>query len=101
VNEHEFSLIFDLAGAKLRLDECVESLGAHGCDDAIVGVGKAGRLALSFTRRSPSATGAVLSAIGDVKSAIPGALLLEAAPDTWALPRRRRSSAAAGRTCAS
>jgi hypothetical protein len=81
VNKYEFSLIFDVAGAKLGPDECVESLGAHGCDDAIVGVGKAGRLALSFTRRSSSATDAVLSAIGDVRIAVPGAQLLEAAPD--------------------
>jgi hypothetical protein len=81
VSEHEFTLVFDIAELRLNRDEYVESLGEHGCDDAIAGVGKPGRVALAFTRHAGSATVAVLSAIRDVKQALPGARLLEAAPD--------------------
>ncbi len=52
-----------------------------GCDDALVGVGQPGRIALDFTREARSASEAVLSAIKDVQRAIPGARLIEAGPD--------------------
>ncbi|MYE84879.1 MAG: hypothetical protein F4X31_01355 [Gammaproteobacteria bacterium] len=53
------------------MDELVERLGEVGCDDALVGTGKAGRLALDFCREAESAFEAVSSAIADVKTAIP------------------------------
>lgn len=38
-------------------------------------------MALQFSREAPSASEAILSAIADVRQAIPGADLIEAAPD--------------------
>jgi len=81
MREYDFKLVFDLALVRLRIDECVEALGAGGCDDAIVGVGKPGRISLQFVREAESANAAVLGAIRDVQTALPGASLLEAAPD--------------------
>jgi predicted DNA-binding transcriptional regulator AlpA len=59
----------------------VERLGAAGCDDALVGTGQTGRLALEFTREALSAEEALVTALADVKRAIPTAKLIEAAPD--------------------
>jgi hypothetical protein len=58
-----------------------ERLGAVGCDDATVGIGQKGQIALSFTRDAPSAEKAVLSGMADVRRAIPDAKLVEASPD--------------------
>lgn len=63
------------------MDALVERLGAGGCDDALIGSGLPGRLALAFTREAESAELAMLSALRDVKTAIPGVRLVEAAPD--------------------
>jgi len=81
--EYEFTLKFKLpmADASTSTDSLVERLGAAECDDALVGVGQPGRVALSFTREAKSASDAILSAIKDVLRAIPGARLIEAAPD--------------------
>jgi predicted DNA-binding transcriptional regulator AlpA len=79
--EYDFTLKFKLLKAGLSADRLVEKLGAEGCNDALVGVGQAGRIALSFTREASSASEAVLSAIADTRRAIPGATLVEAAPD--------------------
>lgn len=81
MNEYESTLTFYLTGVGAEPDECVELLGEHGCDDAIVGTGRAGRVALTFNHISPSAREAVFSAIRDVKSALPDAALIEATPD--------------------
>src|SRR5439155_384770 len=59
----------------------IERLGAAGCDDALVGIGQPGRIALEFTREAHSAEAALVSALTDVKRAIPSARLIEAAPD--------------------
>lgn len=61
--------------------ELVDRLGASGCTDALVGIGRPGRVALSFTREAESALAAITSAIDDAMQAIPGASLLELAPD--------------------
>jgi hypothetical protein len=81
VKEHRFTLIFDVSSAPGDADQHVEALGAGGCDDAIVGVGKAGRLALAFDREAETARYAVLSTILDVRKAIPEAVLIEVTPD--------------------
>lgn len=52
-----------------------------GCDDAIMGLGQKGRLALNFTREAASAETAILTALRDVKQAVPQARLVEATPD--------------------
>ena len=72
--EYDFTLRFKLQAATYSVEQLIERLGEAGCDDATVGIGQSGRIALNFTRESASASDAVLSAI-------PGAELIEAAPD--------------------
>ena len=79
--EYEFVLKFKLDDADSADDDVVERLGAAGCDDATVGIGLPGRIALSFTREASSAKQAILSALEDVKRAIPSAELIEVSPD--------------------
>jgi len=79
--EYIFTLKYQLADHDSDLDALVERLGAAGCDDALVGVGKPGRLALEFSREAGSAEEAVRTALADVKSAIPTARLIEVSPD--------------------
>lgn len=56
-------------------------LAAAGCEDATVGIGQRGRIALEFTREARTATDAILGALRDIARAIPGAVLVEVAPD--------------------
>ncbi len=77
---YEFGLTFAIP-EETDLDALIERLGDAGCDDATVGVGRRGRVALSFTREAGSAAEAVFSAIGAVRRAISGARLVEASPD--------------------
>lgn len=81
MGEFEFTLTFALPVKTTDVDDLVERLGAAGCDDAIVGVGSWGRLALAFTRHAVTASVAVTSALRDVREAEPQARLVEAAPD--------------------
>ena len=81
MNEFEFALKFSFTSDSLEPDAYIKRLGEEGCDDALLGVGKSGRIALQFTRAADNAETAVLSAIKDVKRAIPDAKLIEAAPD--------------------
>lgn len=81
MNAFEFTLKFSLTGTPLEPDAYIEHLGEEGCDDALIGVGQSGRLALQFTRAAENAFDAILSAIKDVKRAIPDAQLIEATPD--------------------
>jgi predicted DNA-binding transcriptional regulator AlpA len=62
-------------------DALVERLGEAGCDDALVGIGQPGRLALEFTREATDADEAVRSALADVRRAAPSAKLIEVTPD--------------------
>lgn len=59
----------------------VQVLEEGGCDDAVVGIGKLGRIALDFGREAKTADEAMYSALADVCRAIPGIRLVEAAPD--------------------
>jgi predicted DNA-binding transcriptional regulator AlpA len=79
--EYTFTLKYRLSEQDCNHDEIVERLGDAGCDDALIGVGQPGRIALQFTREADSAQAALVSALGDVKGAVPGAKLVEAAPD--------------------
>jgi predicted DNA-binding transcriptional regulator AlpA len=62
-------------------DDLADSLWAAGCDDALLGLGRPGRLALHFTRGAVSADQAVSTAVHSVKGVLPSSQLLEAAPD--------------------
>ncbi|MEF2155995.1 DNA-binding protein [Luteimonas sp. FXH3W] len=79
--EYTFTLKYQLADDDRDPDALVERLGDAGCDDALVGIGQPGRLALEFTREADSADAAVRSALADVRSAVPAARLIEVAPD--------------------
>ncbi len=79
--DYEFTLKFKLAVDDTDIDEFIERLADAGCDDAVVGTGQPGRIALNFTRDSASAEQAILAALTDVKKAVPEATLLEVAPD--------------------
>lgn len=79
--EYSFTLKYQLAADDRDAAAIVERLGAAGCDDALVGTGVAGRIALAFTRDAATADAALRSALEDVRRAIPGARLTEAGPD--------------------
>lgn len=79
--EYCFTLRFSLPEGHAPADEMMEVLAAAGCDDALIGLGMPGRIALEFTRESGSATEALAEAEAAVLNAIPGATLVEAAPD--------------------
>jgi predicted DNA-binding transcriptional regulator AlpA len=78
---HDFKLIFQLPENAPPTNDMVEALAAAGCDDAIVGTGHPGRIALEFSREAETAQEAIDSAIDNVATALPGAELIEAAPD--------------------
>jgi len=79
--EYTFTLKYQLTGDDCDPDALVERLGGAGCDDALVGIGQPGRLALEFTREAVDAATAVRSALADVRRAVPSARLIEMAPD--------------------
>lgn len=79
--EYIFTLKYKLADDDHDREILVERLGDAGCDDALVGIGQPGRLALEFTREADNADLAVRSALADVRRAVPSATLFEVAPD--------------------
>lgn len=79
--EYEFTLKFKLPNDITDMDEVAERLGAQGCTDALLGLGQPGYVGLDFMREAADAPAALLSAIDDVKQALPGAVLVEAGPD--------------------
>jgi hypothetical protein len=81
VVEFEFGMKFKIDAADTDSDELVERLGEAGCDDALVGTGLPGRIALEFAREARSVKEAIISALRDVKRAIPSAELIEVTPD--------------------
>jgi hypothetical protein len=46
MNEFEFTLKFSLPDSTQNSQEHIEALGEAGCDDAIIGIGQKGRVAL-------------------------------------------------------
>lgn len=81
MGQYDFMLKFALGQLDANPETCLERLAKEGCDDALVGLGRNGRIALNFTREASTAYDAVLSALSDVKRAIPDAKLIEAGPD--------------------
>ncbi|MEH6518572.1 MAG: DNA-binding protein [Halioglobus sp.] len=78
---YQFTLKFSLPVAESDMDGLVERLGDAGCDDALIGIGKPGRIALDFEREADSAFDAISSAMADIKKVVPEAKLVEATPD--------------------
>lgn len=52
-----------------------------GCDDALIGIGKKGYIALHFIRESLSAYEAISSAIENIRKVIPQVILVYVSPD--------------------
>jgi hypothetical protein len=77
--ECTFTLNYQLQSDNNDMDVIMDRLAEEGCDDALVGVGKPGRMALEFVREAPSKNDAIESAIEDVRRAVPNARLIEAA----------------------
>lgn len=80
MSDYEFTLKFAVPET-LDRDALEQRLFEAGCDDAVIGTGRKGRLALAFDRSAASASEAVESALRDVQQALPEARLVEAGPD--------------------
>lgn len=78
---YQFTLKFAVPVRTIAPEDWIDRLAEAGCDDALVGTGMPGRLALVFDRSAADADAALQSAITDVQHAIPEARLIEAAPD--------------------
>ncbi len=78
---YDFALTFSLSDPAADPTQYLDALFDAGCDDALVGVGQAGSIALEFDRDAPDAVEAVRSAIADVRTAIPDAEIVEVNPD--------------------
>ncbi len=78
---HHFSLDFVLPAQLPVTAEDLERLAQENCTDALVGIGRPGRIVFDFDREDGDARTAVLSALGDVGRAMPEAELIEASPD--------------------
>ncbi|WP_404789058.1 DNA-binding protein [Altericista sp. CCNU0014] len=81
MNEYDFTLKFHLHNSQIDPNDYIEQLHESGCDDALIGIGKKGYIALNFMREASSAYEAISSAISDVKNVFPQASLIEATPD--------------------
>jgi predicted DNA-binding transcriptional regulator AlpA len=81
MQEYEFTLKFNFSDASVNPESYLYNLAQVGCDDALIGIGQKGRIALNFNREAESALSALCSAIEQVKSVIPDAQLIEATPD--------------------
>lgn len=98
MNEYEFVLRFQLPESNTQAEQYLDALYEAGCSDATAGVGLPGYISLDFCREADSAENALISAIRDVKRAIPDAKLKEVTPDllniseiTDLLSRRHRT----------
>jgi predicted DNA-binding transcriptional regulator AlpA len=78
---YQFNLKFAVPVRTTAPDDWIDRLAEAGCDDALVGTGMPGRLALEFDRAAADAHAALQSAVTDVQRAIPEARLIEAGPD--------------------
>lgn len=78
---YEFTLTFRLADSNENAEKYIDALAEHGCDDALVGLGKLGSISLDFSREAKTAIEALSSAVQNVCHAIPDATLIEVGPD--------------------
>ncbi len=82
MKEYEFTLKFTLDNISSNAEDYISSLEKEGCDDATIGIGKNGCIALLFNREANDAKQAVISAINNVVKAIPNAKLIDARLDS-------------------
>lgn len=79
--EYDFTLKFKLSNPQISPESFLDKLYQSGCDDALIGIGKLGYLGLNFVRESTSAYEAIESAVANVRSVIPDAVLVSVSPD--------------------
>ncbi len=79
--KYEFTLKYKLPDQEYDADKLAAELYEKGCDDALIGIGVAGKIALEFVREATSAEVAIRSAHQDVLNLLPEATLIEAMPD--------------------
>lgn len=85
-DEFEFDLMIALPVGARDDDALLDALFDAGCDDAIVGTGAAGLLALGFLRQGHDAEVVITQAVAQVMNALPeGAVLREVRPDLVSL----------------
>lgn len=77
----DFTLVYQLPKDSPAAEDHIDALFDAGCDDAIPGTGKMGRIALEFAREAGNAASALNSAKKNVEAAIPDARLMEVRPD--------------------
>ncbi|NHZ98572.1 DNA-binding protein [Massilia sp. CCM 8734] len=76
-----FELRYRLSSDDDNQDEIVGRLEREDCTDALIGIGRPGRIALEFCREADDALAAITSALADVRRAIPTARLINVGPD--------------------
>ncbi len=79
--EYIFTLRYQWTGPGGETEHLIERLGAGGCDDALIGLGHPGRIAMEFSREAVDAESALQSALEDVSAASNDLHLIEVAPD--------------------
>lgn len=86
VKEFEFDLMIALPAGARDEDAMLDALFEAGCDDAIVGTGASGLVALGFIREGMDADAVITEAVGQALSGLPeGATLREVRPDLVSL----------------
>lgn len=81
MSEYEFTLKFRLPNLNADPEDYLDLLFEAGCDDAVIGMGQTGHIAMEFLREAETVESAITSAIHNVSHAIKGAVLIEASPD--------------------
>ena len=77
MTSHDFILRFALPHPGANPAHFLDALFEAGCDDAVIGIGLPGSVALDFSREAESVDVAVRSATEAVMTAIPDAKLTE------------------------
>jgi hypothetical protein len=81
MHSYTFTLTFNMLHQGDDPSKYLNALCDEGCDDASLGFGQHGMIGLNFTRSAASAGEALRSAIRNVRTTIPGAMLVQAGPD--------------------
>jgi len=79
--EYTFTLKYQLSESTYDSDELIAKLAQAGCDDALIGLGIPGRIALEFIRESDSAKQAIDEAIQQISTVLPDERPFEVSPD--------------------
>ena len=79
--EYVFTLKYQMPPQDCEEVHLMQRLAAAGCGDAQLAMGLRGRVMLNFRRRAERAAPTLMGALREVREALPGARLIEAAPD--------------------